>query len=144
MSLVVGFDGLSPDWPPTSMRSSLALGVARVQLTGELQREGLGGSSRGRGRCVLNITKALWQTRRGRATGAGCAGQGIDRRKHTRSKRQEAINESTQYTGFIRRLGDDEAWRRGGRGRNYAGRDDQRWKKSRMRLRRRSRWEEVV
>lgn len=28
VSLVVGFDGLSPDWPPTSMRSSLALGVA--------------------------------------------------------------------------------------------------------------------
>lgn len=66
-------------------------------------------------------------------SGAGARGRGIDRRKHTRSKRQEAINESTQYTGFIKRLGDDEAWRRGGRGgrkvRNYAGIDDQRRKK---------------
>lgn len=75
MSLVVGFVGLSPDWPPTSMRFVPAPGIARVLLTGEKQRERLeGASSRGRGRCLLNITRALWQTRSGSATGGRVRG----------------------------------------------------------------------
>lgn len=108
MSLVVGFSGLNPDWPPTSMRSFLLPRSLRVLLTGKMQRENLGAVLAGRGRCLLKYhQQALWADTERECDGGGgriCAGQGIDRRKHTRSKRQEAINESTQYTGFIRRL----------------------------------------
>ena len=75
-------------------------------MTGEMQREAWAVLAGVIGVAEISPGAMADQIRRGSATGVGCAGQGIDRRKHTRSKRQEAINESTQYTGFIRRLGD--------------------------------------